>query len=84
MNFNDQISRYFGASELSAVSPEVLKAGIERMIVDLGLAGDPGERFALWSLLYTLGSAPDPQVVFETEADRDAVRNFVSLFHGVE
>jgi hypothetical protein len=82
MNFDDQIRRYFGTSDLTALSPEVLAAGIEHMQVDLGLAQERGERFALWALLHTLGSAPDLDVVFETEADRAAARNFMDLIEG--
>lgn len=79
MNFDDQIRRYFGASNIEAVPPAALNAGIEHIKVDLGLTKDRGERFALWALLHTLGSAPDLDVVFETEADREAARNFMDL-----
>jgi len=82
MDFDDQIRRYFGTSNLSAVTPEALDAGIERMRVDLGLTKDRGERFALWALLHTLGSAPDLDIAFETEADREAARNFMDLIQG--
>jgi hypothetical protein len=82
MNFDDQIRRYFGTSDLAAVPPEALAAGIERMKVDLGLTEDRGERFALWALLHTLGSAPDLDVVFESQADREAARNFMDLIEG--
>jgi hypothetical protein len=33
----------------------------------------------LWSLLYVLGQAPDLDVVFKEEADREAARNFMDL-----
>ena len=82
MNLDDQIRRYFGTSNLAAVVPEALDAGIEHMKVDLGLAKDRGERFALWALLQTLGSAPDLDVVFKTEAEREAARNFMDLLQG--
>jgi hypothetical protein len=82
MNFDDQIRRYFGTSNLAEVPPEGLVAGIEHMQVDLGLTKDRGERFALWALLYTLGAAPDLDVVFKSEADRDAARNFMDLIQG--
>ena len=82
MNFDDQIRRYFGTEDLAAVPPEALNAGVEHMKVDLGLTKDRGERFALWALLYTLGSAPDLDVVFATEADREAARNFMDLIQG--
>jgi len=82
MNLDDQIHRYFGTSDLASVPPAALGAGIERMKVDLGLTKDRGERFALWALLHTLGSAPDLDVVFESEADREAARNFMDLLQG--
>jgi hypothetical protein len=82
MNFDDQIRRYFGTSDLGTVPPAALNAGIEHMKVDLGLTRDRGERFALWALLHTLGSAPDLDVVFESQADREAARNFMDLIEG--
>jgi hypothetical protein len=82
MNFDDQIRRYFGTSNLASVPPAALDAGIEHMKVDLGLAKDRGQRFALWALLYTLGSAPDLGVAFETEVDRESARNFIDLIEG--
>ena len=79
MNFDDQFHRYFGTSDLAQVPPEALAAGIEHMKVDLGLTKDRGERFALWALLHILGSAPDLDVAFKTEEDREAARNFMDL-----
>jgi hypothetical protein len=82
MDFDDQVRRYFGISNLAEVPPEALAAGIEHMQVDLGLTKDRGERFALWALLHTLGAAPDLDVVFENEADREGARNFMDLIQG--
>lgn len=82
MDFDEQIRRYFGTSNLSEVAPEALNAGIEHMQVDLGLTKDRGERFALWALLHSLGSAPDLDVVFRTGSDREAARNFMDLIQG--
>lgn len=79
MNFDEQIRRYFGTADLASVPPSALEAGIERMKVDLGLTKDRGERFALWAFLHTLGSAPDLDVAFESDADRDAARKFMDL-----
>ena len=84
MNFDDQIRRYFGTPDLASVPPEALAAGMEHMLVDLGLTKDRGERFALWALLYTLGSAPDLDVAFKDEADREAARNFMDLIAGTQ
>lgn len=82
VNFDDQIRRYFGTSNLAAVPLQALEAGIEHMKVDLGLTKDRGERFALWALLLSLGSAPDLDVAFASEAEREAARNFMDLFQG--
>ena len=80
MDFDDQIRRYFGTTDFAAVTPAALDAGIERMLVDLGLTKDRGERFALWTLLHTLGAAPDLDAVFFKEpTEREAARKFTEL-----
>ena len=79
MNFDDQIRRYFGTSNLAEVAPAAFEAGMEHMLVDLGLTKDPGERFALWALLHTLGASPDLDAVFENPEEREAARNFMDL-----
>ncbi|HEX9946645.1 MAG TPA: hypothetical protein VGA98_03815 [Allosphingosinicella sp.] len=79
MDLDDQLRRYFGTADLASIPPAALEAGIERMKVDLGLEKDRGNRFALWALLHMLGSAPDLDVAFKDERDRDAARNFMDL-----
>jgi len=79
MNFDDQLRRYFGTADLPSLSPGALAAGIERMQVELGLEKDRGRRFALWALMHMLGAAPDLDVAFKDEADREAARNFMDL-----
>jgi len=79
MDLDDLFLRYFGTTDLAAVSPAVHAAAVERMLVDFGLEKDRGRRFALWSLLYMLGQAPDLDVAFKDEADRGAARNLMDL-----
>jgi hypothetical protein len=79
MNFEDQLRRYFGTTDISAIAPAALDAGLERMRVDFGLEEDGGRRFALWALMHMLGNAPDLDVAFKAEADREAARNFMDL-----
>ena len=79
MDLNDLLARYFGASDLAEVSPAVQQAGVDRLRVDFGLEKDRDRRFALWTLLYVLGHAPDLDVAFEDDADRDAARNLMDL-----
>jgi hypothetical protein len=79
MQLDDQLLRYFGTTDLAQVPPAALSAAIERMSVDLGLERDRSRRFALWALLYSLGAAPDLDVAFEREEDRNAARTFMEL-----
>ena len=79
MNLDQLLQHYFGTSDLAEASPAVQESGIDRLRVDFGLESDRERRFALWSLLYMLGHAPDLDVAFEEEADREAARNFMDL-----
>ncbi|MBX7513315.1 hypothetical protein K3179_02010 [Qipengyuania sp. GH38] len=84
MQFDDLMRRYFATPDLTEVTPAGLEAGIERCRVDLGLETDPGKRFALWSLLFMLGAAPDLDVAFENDDEREAARNFMDLMAASE
>lgn len=79
MTIDDILHRAFGTTDLAAMTPSGLEAGVERLTVDFGIATDREQRFALWSLLYTLGSAPDLDVAFLDPADCDAARNLMDL-----
>ena len=79
MDFDDQLSRYFGTADIGAIAPGALEAGIERMKVDFGLEKDRGRRFALWALMHMLDAAPDLDVAFKDDADREAALNFMDL-----
>ena len=79
MEFDDQMRRFFGTDDLGAVSPEGLASGIEHMRGEFGLETDKGRRFAMWSLLYMLSSAPDLDAAFKDRGDRDAARTFMDL-----
>jgi hypothetical protein len=79
MDFDDQLRRYFGTDDLAAVTPPavLLHAQVDRHPFDPG--GERGRRFALWSLMYLLGSAPDLDVAFKAEEDREAARDFMDM-----
>ena len=79
MDLNDLLQRYFGTSDLAKASPAMQEAGVDRLRVDLGLETDRPKRFALWSLLYMLGQAPDLDIAFKDETDREAARNLMDL-----
>lgn len=79
MQFDDLLLRYFGTADLSAITPAVRDAGVEKMRVDLGLESDPAKRFAMWTLLAMNDAAPDLDVTFSDEAEREAARNLLDL-----
>ncbi|WEK46436.1 MAG: hypothetical protein P0Y56_15725 [Candidatus Andeanibacterium colombiense] len=79
MDLNDQMMRYFGTADPGAISAGGMAEGIERMRVDLGLEKDRGRRFALWTLLHMFGAAPDLDVAFAHEDDRNAARSFMEM-----
>ena len=79
MDFDDQLRRYFGTADIAAIHPEARAAGPERMRVDFGLETNPGRRFALWALMYMLGVAPDLDVAFKDEGERNVARDFMDL-----
>ncbi len=79
MTLDDLLVRYFGVSDLQHAGHGALAAGTERALVDLGMERDRGKRFAIWSMLHFLGRAPDLDIAFKDEADREAARNLMDL-----
>ena len=79
MDFQDLLVRYFGQADIEGLPSAALTAGVERMRVDFGLEKNAGRRFALWTLMYMLDSAPDLDVAFEDAVDRDAARDFMDM-----
>ena len=84
MDLEDQFQRYFGTTDLSSATPAVLASGTEHLLVDFGLEKNAERRFALWTVLYVLGAAPDLDVAFKSESDRDAARNFMDLMSAAQ
>ena len=79
MDLDDQLVRYFGTSDTAHISSELFATDTERMLVDFGLEKDRGRRFALWAVMHMLKVAPDLDVAFKEEADRNAARTFMDL-----
>lgn len=79
MTLDDLLQRYFGTRDPGALDPQAMPAALERIRVDFGMERDRGRRFALWSLLFMLGEAPDLDVAFEAESDREAARNLMDM-----
>ncbi len=79
MTLDDLLQRYFGTRDPGALDPKATPAAVERIRVDFGMEKDRGRRFALWSLLSMLGEAPDLDVAFDEESDREAARNLMDM-----
>ena len=79
MALDDLIQCYFATDDLSSGAPDAVSSGLERCRVDFGLEQDRGKRFALLSFLHMLGSAPDHDIAFEDEVDREVASNFMDL-----
>ncbi|MGE3747433.1 MAG: hypothetical protein AB7G25_17250 [Sphingomonadaceae bacterium] len=79
MDFDQLLVRFFGTDDIATLPPEQLVAGIDRLRLQFGLEKDDGRRFALWCLLYMLGAAPDLDVAFKDEDDREAAREFMDM-----
>ncbi len=79
MDFDDQLSRFFGTDDLDTLTPAALAGGVEHMRVSFELEKDKGRRFAMWTMLHMLGEAPDLDVAFKDAADRDAARKFMDM-----
>lgn len=79
MDFDDQLRRYFGSTDMDAITPAAIPAALEHMKVDFGREQDRDRRFALWTLMYMLGDAPDLDVAFERAEDHEAARDFMDL-----
>ncbi|QUT05534.1 hypothetical protein KFK14_21655 [Sphingobium phenoxybenzoativorans] len=79
MDLDDQLRRYFGSADLMALPVAALEAGLDRARVDFGLEKDPARRFALWTFLYMLDAAPDLDVAFKSDGERDAARTFMDM-----
>jgi len=54
------------------------------MAVDFGMEQDRGRRFALWTVMLLFGAAPDLDVAFKDEEDRNAARDFMDMLARAE
>lgn len=79
MDFDRLVEQFFGTADIDRLSSEQLLAGTERLRLQFGLERDGSRRFALWSLMYMLGVAPDLEAAFDEEDDRKAAREFMDM-----
>ncbi len=79
MDLDHLLARFFGTADLSSLDQAQMLSGIEQLRLQFGLEKDRGRRFALWSLMYMLGVAPDLDVAFKDEGDREIARDFMDM-----
>lgn len=77
MDFDDLLVRFFGTADIDTLPPERLVKGVELLQLQFGMERDKERRFALWCLMYMLGTAPDPHEAFQDEEDREDAREFM-------
>jgi len=77
MDFDRLLVRFFGTDDIATLPPEQIVSGLDRLRLQFGLEKDGGRRFALWCLMYMLGGAPDLDVAFEDDDDKEAARDFM-------
>ena len=77
MDFDRLLVRFFGTDDIASLPPEQIVSGLDRLRLQFGLEKDGGRRFALWCLMYMLGGAPDLDVAFEDDGDKEAARDFM-------
>jgi hypothetical protein len=79
MDFDRLVEQFFGTADIHLLDSAQLMAGTERLRLQFGLERDGGRRFALWSLMYMLGMAPDLESAFDDVEDREAARDFMDM-----
>ena len=77
MDLDTLLRHYFGTTELDTLDAGAFEYGVERLGTAFGTEKEPGRRFALWSLLHTLGEAPEPHLAFKDERERRAAELYV-------
>jgi hypothetical protein len=79
MDLDQLFMTFFGTTDLSELEPAEVASGIDRLRLEFGMEKDSGRRFALWCFMFMLGVAPELDVAFEDEADREAARDFMEI-----
>ncbi|GLT01413.1 hypothetical protein GCM10007897_28070 [Sphingobium jiangsuense] len=69
MDLDILLHHYFGTASLEEADEGALVLGKERLAIDFGSEREPGRRFALWTLMDALGTAPVPAEAFAEAED---------------
>ena len=67
MDLDDLLLHYFGTADPATLTAAHYERGLEALRIGFGTEREPSRRFALWTLLDTLGEGPTPAEVFKKE-----------------
>ena len=79
MDLDALLHHYFGSNDLTAIDETAFDTASQRIGIDFGVERDPGRRFALWALMYSLGIAPDPTRAFKDARERMAAEAYARM-----
>jgi hypothetical protein len=79
MDLDALLHHYFGSTDLTTIDEAGFDAGSQRIGIDFGVERDPGRRFALWALMYSLGIAPEPARAFKDARERMAAEAYARM-----
>ena len=65
MDLEALLTHYFGTVDLEGLTADIFDAGQQRLGIDFAVERDPGRRFALWTLMDAIGTAPLPADAFK-------------------
>lgn len=85
MELDALIRHFFEVDDPATLSEADFAAGLERLRIGFGVEREPSRKFALWTLLDAMGSAPPPAEAFEKEpALREAANRYLDQAWKVE
>jgi hypothetical protein len=67
MDLDALLLHFFETDDPSTLTEAAFALGIERLKLGFGVEREPSRKFALWTLLETLGEAPLPAEAFAKE-----------------
>ena len=67
MDLDALIGHFFGTDDPASLTETEYDRALERLAIAFGVEREPGRKFALWTLMEALGTAPLPAEAFAKE-----------------
>ena len=64
MELDALLEHFFGTDDPGTLTQTAFAQGIDQLKISFAVECEPSRKFALWSLLETLGAAPPPAIAF--------------------